>query len=151
MAVRRAEEENVLTRQIQLARGNADRQVLVSRWKSYHGLTMGALAAAGHHDPASMTPFPTMHELFSVGWGQPDLREQWKAADVGASFSLGDGLRTRADSTAQLALADALGVDPSSVDPSTSKPSWSRTARTSVWPPLASRHVNGGSSGSGAR
>jgi beta-lactamase class A len=37
-----------------------------------------ALATAGHHDPASMTPFPTMYELFSVGWGQPDLRDQWK-------------------------------------------------------------------------
>ncbi|HEX5143225.1 MAG TPA: serine hydrolase [Mycobacterium sp.] len=37
-----------------------------------------ALADAGHHDPASMTPFPTMHELFSIGWGEPDLREQWK-------------------------------------------------------------------------
>ncbi|GJF15323.1 hypothetical protein NGTWS1803_29690 [Mycolicibacterium cyprinidarum] len=39
-----------------------------------------ALVTAGHHDPASMTPFPTMHELFSVGWGTPDLREQWKQA-----------------------------------------------------------------------
>lgn len=39
-----------------------------------------ALATAGHHDPASMTPFPTMYELFSVGWGQPDLRAQWKGA-----------------------------------------------------------------------
>lgn len=39
-----------------------------------------ALASAGHHDPASMTPFPTMYELFSVGWGQPDLREQWQHA-----------------------------------------------------------------------
>ncbi|WP_158019368.1 serine hydrolase [Mycobacterium basiliense] len=39
-----------------------------------------ALATAGHHDPASMTPFPTMYELFSVGWGRPDLREQWKQA-----------------------------------------------------------------------
>jgi beta-lactamase class A len=39
-----------------------------------------ALVAAGHHDPASMTPFPTMHELFSVGWGEPDLRGQWKLA-----------------------------------------------------------------------
>lgn len=36
-----------LARQIQAARGNPDRQLLVSRWKSYHGLTMGALAAAG--------------------------------------------------------------------------------------------------------
>ncbi|MGB0435512.1 MAG: serine hydrolase [Mycobacterium sp.] len=39
-----------------------------------------ALVAAGHHDPASMTPFPTMHELFSVGWGKPDLRDEWKQA-----------------------------------------------------------------------
>ncbi|OBH51129.1 serine hydrolase [Mycobacterium sp. E2479] len=37
-----------------------------------------ALATAGHHDPASMTPFPTMYELFSVGWGRPDLRTQWE-------------------------------------------------------------------------
>ena len=39
-----------------------------------------ALVTAGHHDPDSMTPFPTMYELFSVGWGQPDLRSQWKQA-----------------------------------------------------------------------
>jgi beta-lactamase class A len=37
-----------------------------------------ALVDAGHHNPASMTPFPTMHELFSIGWGEPDLREKWK-------------------------------------------------------------------------
>ncbi len=39
-----------------------------------------ALVTAGHHDPASMTPFPTMHEVFSVGWGEPNLRDQWKTA-----------------------------------------------------------------------
>jgi beta-lactamase class A len=44
------------------------------------GAVERALVDAGHHDPASMTPFPTMHELFSVGWGTPDLREQWKKA-----------------------------------------------------------------------
>ncbi|UNB53366.1 serine hydrolase [Mycolicibacterium sp. YH-1] len=44
------------------------------------GAVERALATAGHHDPASMTPFPTAHELFSVGWGEPDLREQWKEA-----------------------------------------------------------------------
>jgi beta-lactamase class A len=37
-----------------------------------------ALANAGHHDPAAMTPFPTMYELFSVAWGRPDVREHWK-------------------------------------------------------------------------
>jgi beta-lactamase class A len=39
-----------------------------------------ALVAAGHHEPQSMTPFPTMHELFSIGWGEHDLRQQWKDA-----------------------------------------------------------------------
>jgi beta-lactamase class A len=42
-----------------------------------------ALVRAGHHDPASMTPFPTMREIFAVGWGNPDVREEWKAADPG--------------------------------------------------------------------
>jgi beta-lactamase class A len=44
------------------------------------GAVERALVTAGHHDPASMTPFPTMHEMFSVGWGEPDLREQWRNA-----------------------------------------------------------------------
>lgn len=44
------------------------------------GAVEQALARAGHHDPASMTPFPTMREIFSVGWGNPDIRDRWKAA-----------------------------------------------------------------------
>jgi beta-lactamase class A len=47
-----------------------------------------ALVEAGHHDPASMTPFPTMHELFSVGWGEPDVRDQWKQASPQARAQL---------------------------------------------------------------
>lgn len=39
-----------------------------------------ALVDAGHHDPASMTPFPTMREIFAIGWGNPDVREEWKTA-----------------------------------------------------------------------
>jgi beta-lactamase class A len=39
-----------------------------------------ALVNAGHHDPASMTPFPTMRELFAIGWGNPDVRQEWKTA-----------------------------------------------------------------------
>ncbi len=42
------------------------------------GAVERALVTARHHDPASMTPFPTTHELFSVGWGMPNLREQWQ-------------------------------------------------------------------------
>jgi beta-lactamase class A len=44
------------------------------------GAVERALATAGHHDPAAMTPFPTAHEMFSVGWGKPDVREEWKQA-----------------------------------------------------------------------
>ncbi|HWS94438.1 MAG TPA: Cpe/LpqF family protein [Mycobacterium sp.] len=50
---------------------------LLIGWMGTHAIEE-ALATAGHHDPAGMTPFPTMYELFSVGWGQPDLRGQWK-------------------------------------------------------------------------
>jgi beta-lactamase class A len=52
------------------------------------GAVEHALVSAGHHDPASMTPFPTMHELFSIGWGKPDLREQWKRASPQARAQL---------------------------------------------------------------
>ncbi|UQX10606.1 serine hydrolase [Candidatus Mycobacterium methanotrophicum] len=47
-----------------------------------------ALAKAGHHDPAAMTPFPTMYELFSVAWGQPDVREEWQRATPQARATL---------------------------------------------------------------
>lgn len=47
-----------------------------------------ALVATDHHDPASMTPFPTMHDMFSIGWGEPDLREQWKKATAKARAQL---------------------------------------------------------------
>ncbi len=58
-----------------------------------------ALATAGHHDPASMTPFPTMYELFSVGWGQPDLRKQWQQAQQARSPNARAQLLQQANST----------------------------------------------------
>jgi beta-lactamase class A len=54
-----------------------------------------ALAEAGHHDPAAMTPFPTMYELFSVAWGEPDLREQWKQANPEARAQLLEQVNSR--------------------------------------------------------
>lgn len=36
-----------LARQIQMARGEHKRSVIISRWQSYHGMTFGALAASG--------------------------------------------------------------------------------------------------------
>jgi hypothetical protein len=54
-----------LARQIHVARGNPDRQVLISRWKSYHGLTMGALAAAGR--TSFRLPFyPMLHDAVHI-------------------------------------------------------------------------------------
>ncbi len=54
-----------LARQIQVARGNADRQILVSRWKSYHGLTMGALAAAGR-TPFRLPFYPMLRDAVHI-------------------------------------------------------------------------------------
>jgi hypothetical protein len=36
-----------LARQIQMARGESQRHVIISRWQSYHGMTLGALASSG--------------------------------------------------------------------------------------------------------
>lgn len=44
-----------LARQIHLARGDAGRFRLISRWQSYHGATLGALSATGK--PAMRQPF----------------------------------------------------------------------------------------------
>src|SRR6185437_16665686 len=60
------------------ARDNMATDLLIARLGP--GAVERALVEAGHHDPGSMTPFPTMHEMFSVGWGEPDLREQWRSA-----------------------------------------------------------------------
>jgi beta-lactamase class A len=59
------------------------------------GAVERALVLAGHHDPASMTPFPTAHELFSVGWGKPDVREQWKQASPQARAEMLAQTKTR--------------------------------------------------------
>ena len=59
------------------------------------GAVEQALVAAGHHDPASMTPFPSAHELFSVGWGEPDVREEWKHASPQARAQLLQETNTR--------------------------------------------------------
>lgn len=47
-----------LARQIHLVRGEPHRWRLISRWKSYHGLTLGALAATGR--TSFRTPFTPM-------------------------------------------------------------------------------------------
>jgi adenosylmethionine-8-amino-7-oxononanoate aminotransferase len=47
-----------LARQIHLARGHDSRHKLIARWKSYHGLTLGALAATGR--TVFRTPFAPM-------------------------------------------------------------------------------------------
>jgi adenosylmethionine-8-amino-7-oxononanoate aminotransferase len=47
-----------LARQIQIARGQDGRYLTLSRWQSYHGLTLGALAVSGR--PGLRTPYLPM-------------------------------------------------------------------------------------------
>lgn len=65
-------------RQMISASDNMATDLLINRLGP--GAVEHALVTAGHHDPAAMTPFPTTHELFTIGWGKPDVREQWKQA-----------------------------------------------------------------------
>ena len=78
------------------------------------GAVERALVAAGHHDPASMTPFPTMHELFSIGWGKPDLREQWKEGTPAVRAQLLQQTKSRPyepDPTRTTSPASAYGAE----------------------------------------
>ena len=47
-----------LARQIQMARGEERRHVVLSRWNSYHGMTLGALAVSGR--PGLRSPYLDM-------------------------------------------------------------------------------------------
>ncbi|MFJ8979285.1 Cpe/LpqF family protein [Streptomyces sp. NPDC102282] len=40
-----------------------------------------AVVAGGHSEPALLRPFLTSHEVFEVGWGAPEVRAEWVAAD----------------------------------------------------------------------
>ena len=54
-----------LARQIHLAYGNTQKFRLISRWKSYHGLTLGALSAMGR--TSFRTPFaPMLSEVIHI-------------------------------------------------------------------------------------
>jgi adenosylmethionine-8-amino-7-oxononanoate aminotransferase len=49
-------------RQVQLARGEGQRDRIISRWGSYHGLTLGTLAVSGK--PAMRSPYaPLFHDM----------------------------------------------------------------------------------------
>ena len=51
-----------LARQIQMARGQERRHVVISRWNSYHGMTLGALAVSGR--PGLRSPYlPMMRDV----------------------------------------------------------------------------------------
>lgn len=79
-----------------------------------HGAVERALVATGHHDPASMTPFPTMHELFSIGWGKPDVREQWKQASPAVRAQMLEDTKSRPyepDPTRNTSPASAFGAE----------------------------------------
>jgi adenosylmethionine-8-amino-7-oxononanoate aminotransferase len=51
-----------LARQIQMARGQERRHIVLSRWNSYHGMTLGALALSGR--PGLRSPYlPMMRDV----------------------------------------------------------------------------------------
>jgi adenosylmethionine-8-amino-7-oxononanoate aminotransferase len=51
-----------LARQIQMARGQLGRHLIITRWQSYHGMTFGALAASGR--PGLRSPYlPMLHDM----------------------------------------------------------------------------------------
>ncbi|MFD6281915.1 Cpe/LpqF family protein [Streptomyces sp. NPDC060209] len=45
------------------------------------GAVERAVMASGHSDPSLLRPFLTSHEVFEIGWGAPELRAGWVAAD----------------------------------------------------------------------
>jgi len=74
-----------LAHQIHLAHGRPQRSVLISRWKSYHGLTMGALAATGRtffrepyylmfHDAVHIPPPYCLRCSFGLKYPECQLR-----------------------------------------------------------------------------
>ncbi|MFQ5436609.1 MAG: aspartate aminotransferase family protein, partial [Anaerolineae bacterium] len=51
-----------LGRQIQQARGEHDRHLIISRWHSYHGMSLGALSVSGR--PGLRAPYlPMLHDM----------------------------------------------------------------------------------------
>jgi len=56
------EAANKLARQIQMARGENGRHLIISRWQSYHGMTLGALSSSGR--PGLRAPYADMmHDM----------------------------------------------------------------------------------------
>lgn len=47
----------------------------------------------GHHDPESLTPFPTTREAFLIGFGDPERREAWREADYAERLALLDSVQ----------------------------------------------------------
>lgn len=87
-----------LARQIHLEHGRSGRHQLVARWKSYHGLTLGALSATGK--PSMRAPFaPLLTETIHIpppyclrcafGLSFPDCRLRCAAALEEAIYAAG--------------------------------------------------------------
>jgi adenosylmethionine-8-amino-7-oxononanoate aminotransferase len=51
-----------LARQVQVDRGEHERHLVISRWRSYHGTTLGALAVSGRPSLRSLY-LPMMHDM----------------------------------------------------------------------------------------
>lgn len=49
-----------------------------------------AVVRSGHSDPASLSPFLSTKELFTLGWGDPAVRAEWAGADEAGRRALLD-------------------------------------------------------------
>jgi adenosylmethionine-8-amino-7-oxononanoate aminotransferase len=87
-----------LARAYHLARGEADRTIILSRWGSYHGNTLGALDLSGR--PPLRRPYePWLGRVRHVSAAYP------YRADDPSSPALGDGLALAAELDATIAAA----------------------------------------------
>lgn len=62
----------------------------------------------GNADPQQLVPFLTTREFFLLGWGRPDLREQWRDAGTQARRNILADIETRT--------IDSRPLDPATAD-----------------------------------
>lgn len=79
-----------LARQIQIARGQVNRHLIISRSQSYHGMTLGALAVSGR--PGLRSPYlPMFHDMPHI---QPPYTYRYPATGMEMASRLEEAILT---------------------------------------------------------
>lgn len=99
-----------LARQIHLERGQAQRYRVISRWKSYHGLTMGALGVTGR--TTFRTPFapmlPENHHIPAPYCYRCDFGLTPQSCELRCAQALEDMIRNLGPSTVSAFVAETV-------------------------------------------